>query len=388
MKKLFLLLCLGLGLIPLVSAQNLKEGCVSDYDPTIDYFADKAEIQYAANFDIQYFNNYKVLSVSNPWDEEPTQYVLVQCGTPAPENLPDALMLEVPITSMMALSTTHVAHLAQLGLLEHLIGVDTGLFFNNPDVIAKLEAGELLEVGSGSSINVEVVLAAEPNVIMAYSSGLSEYDAHPILLDAGLDVVLNNEWVETSPLGRAEWLKFTAALFNAEAEANAIFEQIVTDYTQLASLTVDLSDKPTVLPNTFNTYDEAWAIPGGDSFAAQLIQDAGGDMILGDAPEVQGQVGSILFDFEVVYEKGLEADLWLLGAFGVATLDDLIAQDERYADFTGAVWNNDAIVNANGGNDYWESGVTRPDLILADLIAIFHPDLLPDHVMVYHRPLE
>jgi len=210
-----------------------------------------------------------------------------------------------------------------------------------------------------------------------------------VLLDAGIFVAMNSDYVEESPLGRAEWIKFTALFYNLEGTAERIFDEKATAYNELLALTADIpqSERPEVLWNSFSTFTEAWSIPGVQTYAGTLLRDAGAAIALGElAPEESANI-----DFEIVYESGLDADFWFPGLFGIGTLDDVLARDERYADFAavenGTVYNNDARVNANGGNDSYESGVVNPHLVLADLIAILYPDLLPDHEVLFFRQL-
>jgi iron complex transport system substrate-binding protein len=398
MKRLTFLLLMMLGLTvggalaQAAPAANLTDGCVTDYDPTVDYFPDKVTVEDATNFSVAYFNNYKVVTVLDAFDNAPTfDYVLVQCGTPAPDadDFPAGTQfIEVPVSRFIAMSTTQLPHLTQLGLLDALIGLDSFLFVSSPEVQALIDAGELVEIGSGAGVNVELVLDVEPDVVMTY--GFSpEFDAHPKLLEAGIFTALNAEWREASPLGRAEWIKYTALFFNAEAAANDAYGAIVDEYEAARQLVADipLEDRPVVLMNTFSSFGNAWSIPGAQTFVGALVRDAGGVMALGElAPEDSAQLS-----FEAVYDGALDADIWIAGAFGVSTLDDLLAQDSRYADFSavanGQVWNNDRDVNPNGGNNYFELGVTNPQLVLRDLIAIFHPDVLPDHEFLFHRRL-
>jgi len=197
--------------------------------------------------------------------------------------------------------------------------------------------------------------------------------------------------MEQNPLGRAEWIKFTAAFFNAEAAADTIFAAEAERYNQLSGLAaaVPVEEQPTVLWGLY--YGDSWAIPGGQSFVASMMRAAGARLILSDSPEAAEVSGSLPFDFEAVLDAGQAADFWLPGAFAVTDLASFIAQDERYATFaateTGGVWNNDLRVNPNGGNDIYENGVTNPSGVLADLIHLFHPALLPDHEMIYLRQL-
>lgn len=396
MKMLFAFLFV-FALLGTASAQegNLTDSCVESYDPSVDYFPQKSTITYAENLTIEYFNHYKLLTVEAPYPGgDPAVYLLVQCGTPTPDDVEADQVVEVPVQTAISMSTTQLPHFAELELVERLVGLDSFFYVNTPAVAEMIEAGELVEVGGGSSgtaVNVEVVLDIEPDLVLTYGYGDPQFDAHPALIDAGVPTALNGDWLENSPLGRAEWIKFTAAFFNKEGEAEAFFEDIVANYNGLAALTADTEEKPTILWNSYTSFGDAWFISGAQSYAGQLLRDAGAVQVLGDDPQVAEAVGGVPFSFEAVYEAGLDADVWVPVAFAINTVDDLVAQDERYADLAavqnGRVYNNDARVNANGGNDYFESAVLRPDVVLADLIAILHPNLLPDHELVYFRQL-
>lgn len=382
--------------VPGVSAQD-AQACVAEYDPQVDYFPEKVAPEFSKGWQVEYHNNYKVVDVTTPWpgatDADAFTYVLVECGTPAPDGYDGATVIEVPAGKVIALGTSYIPQLKELGLLGELIGVDSFAFFNTPEVVDMIADGALLEVGVGSGINVEAVLNAEPGLVLTFGSGSPDYDAHPALIEAGVPVVVASDYVEQTPLGQAEWIKFTSLFYDAEATANAVFGAKVDEYERLAGLTADLStdEKPLVLWNSYTSYSSAWYIPGTESFAATYVNDAGGKLILSDDPALQGSNNAMPFSFEAVYDAGLDADVWMPGVFGVRTLDDLVAQDERYADFAavrnGTVFNYDARENVNGGNDYFENGVANPQDVLADLIKIFHPDLLPDHELIYFRQL-
>jgi len=404
MKRLSVVLCL-LVLSSLASAlpasaqggavldANLTDECAAEYDPNVDYFPDKVEITDAVNFSVEYFNNYKVVTVTNAFDgAEPFTYVLTQCGTPAPDaaDFPGGTQfIEVPAGDIITMSTTQLPHLIQLGLLDKLVGLDSFLFVNSPEVRALIDDGKLVEIGSGAEVNVELVLDVEPDIVMTFGFNPAT-DAHPVLIEAGIFTALNAEWREPTPLARAEWIKYTALFYNAEARAEAIYADIVSAYNEARELAASVpeDERPVVLWNTYSSFSEAWSIPGAETYVGALIRDAGGVIALGEeAPE-----GSALLSFEAVYDGALDADVWIANAFGVTTLDDLLARDSRYADFTavqnGNVWNNTKDLNENGGNNYWELGVTNPHLILQDLVAIFHPDLLPDHDFSFYLRLE
>lgn len=392
-RFLTILMCL-LSVLPVFAQDaNLMAECVTDYQADVDYFPEKVDILDAENFTVDYFNNYKVLTVTDAFDgASEFNYVLVQCGTPAPpmDDFPAGTQfIEIPTGNVITLSTTQLPTLTQLGLLDHLVGVDSFDYIITPEVVEMIENDDLVAVGFNSDINVELVLSLEPDLVMTYGFDPST-DAHPILLDAGVTTVLDASWRELSPLGRAEWLKFTAVFYNAEADANTFYMDIKDQYeaAQLLAQSVPEDERPTVLINSFLSYAEAWFIPGEDTYVGQLVHDAGGELLLTE----EGSIESNGLSFEVVYEGGLDADIWLVDTYGVSTQDDLLAFDTRFGDFeafqTGDVWNNNRDQNANGGNNYYELGVTNPHLVLQDLVAIFHPELLPDHEFNFYHQLQ
>jgi len=380
-------------LLPIrAQAANLTDACVEDYSAAVDYFPEKVEIVDAENFSVEYFGHYKVVRVADAFAGAPTfEYVLVQCGTPMPaaeDFAAGTQFIEVPTGDVIALSTTQLPVLSQLGLLDRLVGIDSAFYINTAEVLDLVAAGEVAEVGFGAAINIELVLDLAPQLVLSYGFDPTT-DAHPILLDAGVFTALDAGWRELSPLGRAEWLKFTALFYNAEARATALYDDIVSQYEAARRLAggAPMAERPTVLLNSFLGYADAWFVPGGATYVGRLMRDAGGMLLLSEADST----ASHGLSFEVVYEGGLSADVWLVDTFGVASQADLLALDSRFGDFaafqSGNVWNNNRSENAHGGNNYYEAGVTHPHWVLQDLVAIFHPTLLPDHQFRFYQPL-
>lgn len=365
---------------------NITEGCVADFDAAVDYFPAKVEITDAENFTVEYFNNYKVVTVSGSM--ETYHYVLVQCGTPAPDaaDFPDETQfIEVPSGEVVSLSTTFLPALAQLGLADYVVGLDSLLYTSTPEIVERIEAGEIIAVAPNFELNYEVLLNAEPALVLT-----DDFDGGRVvqLVESGIPTVVNTDYLETTPLGRAEWLKFTALFYNVEALAETAYDDIVMAYEETRELVADIpaDERPTLLWNA--PFNGEWPIPGGATYAGQLLEAAGVDVILSEPDDA----GVQLYSLEAVYEAGIDADFWIVNLFAVETLDALLAQDERYAEFAavqnGNVWNTDRDVNANGGNNYYELGVTNPQFVLQDLVALFHPELLPEHEFYFLRPLE
>ncbi len=368
--------------------RNITEGCVENYDPTVDYFPEKVTVEEATGFQVEYFNNYKVVTVTKPWQgaEEGFQYVLVQCGTPAPEGFDPASVIQVPIRSIVAMSTTYLPHLDALGLVDRLVGLDSFTYVNTPSVVERIQAGELAEVGFGSGVNVELVLDLNPDLVMTYGIGVPDYDAHPKLLEAGVKVAINGDFMENTPLGRTEWGKFLALFFNREGDAQAIFQKTAQEYRELTALAASATERPTVLVGS--VFNGTWYVAGGQSYTARFLADAGSSYLWAN----EGEAGSIPLDFESVFDKAADAEFWVNPSNAMwMTAADVLATDERYGDFRafqeGHLYNNNLRVNENGGNDYFETGVAKPQLVLKDLIAIFHPELLPDHELFFYRQI-
>ncbi len=389
---LTLVLLLSLTAPLLAQDGNLTEGCVENFDPEVDYFPDKATLLNASGLEIEYHKHYKLLRTLQPWPGAgaAVEYLLLQCGTPLPEGHEDALMVEVPVLNgVISLSTTQLPNLLDLGRLQQLVAVDNGNYINTAAVVAMLAEGALAEVGGGASINVERVLELAPGLVLA--NGFNpETDAHPVLLEAGVFTAINADWLEPNLRGRAEWLKFIAVFFNEEARAELLYADLMAQYDEAALLAASVPDdeRVTALLNTFSPYSDAWIIPGQASWVGQLMADAGADYVLMDA--VSDAVNQP-FDFESVFNAGLEAQVWILNRFAMDSLEALVAEDERYAEFAayenGAVYNSDARGNEFGGNDYWETGLARPHLLLRDLVKLFYPELLPEHELMFLRRL-
>lgn len=359
------------------------DGCIDTFDPNTDYFPVKSTLKYARNFTVTYEKSYQVLTVKQPISGgTPESYVLVKCGAPEPTldgDLADAPRITVPIRSMYSASTTHLPLLTDLGRLDLLTGVANAKNVSGAEARARIDAGQVVEYAPGRQINAEKVVTEQPDILM---TGGTDEGAYAGLRAAGITVVANAEWLENDPLGRAEWVKYMAAFTGDEAKAASVFDRIDGDYRAVAAKAAS-APQVKVLPGQLS--QGTWSVPSGGSYAGELIRDAGGTY-----PWIDEQVtGSLRVNFEQVYARSGDAAIWLAGASDWRTHDDVRKADPRYAEFAAfkndRVWSNNLAVGPGGGNDYWERGVTRPDLVLADLVAILHPDLMPGHVFAFYR---
>jgi iron complex transport system substrate-binding protein len=353
--------------------------------------ADRAVVHYARNFEIEYAGRVKRISVENPWRgaEVAFTHLLVPCDDPdAAEAMPPRdgarqNVLRIPVSRVATTSTTELPHFVALGIVDRLVGHSRLDFPWEPEIRARIDAGQVKEIGDGVRLDLEALIALRPDLVFATSIGDPELDMFSVLDRAGLPHAVDASWTEATPLGRTEWIKLTAAFFNREREANRVFDGIAARYEELAALARTVEERPTVLIGT--PFQGTWHVSGGASYQARLIADAGGAYLWAD----DRTTGSIPLDFESVYARGLAASVWI-HTYGWHSLADAVRTDERMSDFaawkSGWIYTTDARVNGQGGNDFWETGTLRPDLVLADLIEILHPHLI-DHELVFHRQL-
>ncbi len=345
-------------------------------------------LQYAQGFRVDYFDDYRVVTVLAPGsgEREKVQYVLVQRGHESPDGYEGVPRIEIPVRTLITTSTTHLPHLEKLGEVHSLVGIDNIKFVNTEAVNQRFAEGKLTEVGRDRAMDLEKVLVLQPDLVIADT--YTQENVLVALQEAGVPVVINAAYGESSLLGRVEWIKFMGVFFEKEGLASAQFDSIVVRYEARRALTQDLpmDKRPTVFVGSL--WRGTWFMSGGKTYPAQLLRDAGANYLWADDDSQQ----SLALDFETVYEKAHDADCWITMKNGWFSRDDVVAEDARYSKFTafetGNVFNANARLNAHGGNDYWETGLIEPDVVLADIIKILHPHLLPNHQLKYYRKLD
>lgn len=330
-------------------------------------------LNYATGFSVDYFSKYKRVILYNPWQKgvELTRYYLASdsfAGIPS-----DGPFVKIPLTSLASGSCTHNTFLQQLGVLRLVTGICDANRTFNPYLRAHLANGDITDLGDPFKINLERCMLLKPQVLMINSYNQQDENLERIK-DSGIPVLYNNEWMETDLLGRAEWIRFIACFFNKEAQADSIFRRVEANYLALKVLASNKRlVKPTVLSG--DDFRGSWYMPGGRSYTAQLFADAGAEY----AYKNDTSLGSFSLTFEQVLNGFNQADVWV-GVTNATTLSGLRKLDERYSLFkafkTGNLWAYNLRTTPTGGNDFWETGVARPDLLLSDYIKVFHPHLL------------
>lgn len=352
-------------------------GIENDYTDT--------NIQYAKGFQINHSENHTQVVINNPWGKEDNKpYAVYYLYKNDSANLPDdGFKLKIPIKSVVVNTFSYFEFLQQFGELDKVIGVTDGHRIYNPTILRKIRENQIQDLGDPFNPNVEKTLTLTPDAIIK-SAYAQQDNYNERLLSAGIPIIYSLEWMENTPLARAEWIKLIAAFFDKESLADSIFSEIESRYIAQTKLVKNIRSKPTVLSG--DNFQDTWYVPGGKSFNAILFSDAGLDYYYKENPES----GSIGLDIESVLIQFGSADFW----FGCEadSYDELARKDKKYLLLKAAknhqVFNNRNRVTSSGGNDYFESAIANPDLILSDLIRAVHPELLPKMEFTYIKPLK
>ncbi|WP_462280312.1 ABC transporter substrate-binding protein [Salinivirga cyanobacteriivorans] len=341
---------------------------------------------YAKHFSLEQKDGYTLLEIKNPWiDAQNINYRYAITETSQAQIPDDLNIIHTEPERVAAISTTHIAFLEQLNRLGNLVAVSDKQFIYSRRFHHIDSTQGIKEVGFDTNLNIEKLLQLKVKLVFLY--GISN-EIEPIrkrLIRAGIVPVMIGEYMEQHPLGKAEWIKVFGAIFNQENEAQNFFDSVSNAYLQLANMTDTLKSKPTVF--TGMPWNDTWHTPGGNTYTAKLIEDAGASYVFkNDTSSVNFQ-----YDTEIVYERAGEADYWI-NPGAAASLKDIVSQDTRLELFNayqnGKVFNNNRRALPSGGSDYMESGVVNPHLILGDLIRIFHPNKVSKKSFHYYQQLK
>ncbi len=385
--------------VPVVrnSPVNNPLQCVTDYDPEVDYFPDKTEAEHALEWDVEYHSNYKVVTVdtdSSPETENLVRYVLVQCGTPAPAltgDLSDALSVEVPVQRFWEGGGAVFASLDALGVLDTLIGVNTRTSGSQndflPDVINRVAHPDVNKETSYGE-DLELIVAGEPDVYFQYNSD----DWRQNALDVGVPAVFYSPFSE-GPLGSSEQVKFVSLFYNLELRANRYFEPIEQEYERITALAQTQTDKPTVLLGTIAS-SGVFQSRNRTRLESVLIEDAGGIRPLLTAVDQGFLDGTAHLGFggialEVALEHAADADYWFELAFRprATNVPEYLERNPLNVSFP-ALEQGNAFHRYGRAVDYHSTAAIRVDILLKDIVSILHPELLPDHEIVFLDRIE
>ena len=358
-------------------------------DQIPDTASESISNSYAEGFQIIDHNNYKTLKVSNPWPkaDKSYSYALIPKSEAPKITLNkdefDGLII-TPVQKIVVTSTTHIPALELLGVEQTLVGFPGTDYISSEKTRTRIENNHIRELGNNEGINTEVLLELRPDVVVAFGVD-GNNKSMEIIEKSGIPVIYNGDWVEKSPLAKAEWIKFFGALYHKDKEAETLFTQIETDYLQAKQIASEAKTKPTVLCGAM--HKDVWYLPNGTSPEAQFLKDANTKYLWNDTKET----GSIALSFEAVFEKAKHADLWLSPSY-YTSYKDLKDSNNHYTQFDAfknkTIYTFSNTTGKTGGVLYYELGTSRPDLVLKDMIKICHPELLNDYKPTFFKPLK
>ncbi|MCR5710026.1 MAG: ABC transporter substrate-binding protein [Bacteroidales bacterium] len=379
MKRLLSLLLLAAVLSPFFSCRNSSQKTPGETGAPVASEAGPVEIRYAEGFRVSYSDAGCLVDIQDPLREESESfhYLLVPRGS-KPAAVPSGYtVLEVPVERIVCMTSLQLSNFICLEELDRVVGVTSTRHLFNPEMKQRLADGRTSKIGIEGNFDNEVIIGLNPELILISPFKRGGYEA---LRGVDIPLVPHLGYKEMTPLGQAEWVKFIGLLSGEEEKACRVFEGIESRYNALKELTADVRERPVVLSGELHGGN--WYVGGGRSFLAQIFRDAGGEYFL---PDDQNS-GGLNLDFETVYSKTAGAKYWrIVNSYnGTFSYDALKAEDARYADL-GAFKGKGVIYCNMREKPFYESMPVQPDVVLSDLIHIFHPELLPsDYQPVFY----
>ncbi len=398
MKTLFKILILVGTLNSCNETRTTKVAEFEDYIPGKDYFPNKAEVGYAQNFSVEYYKNYKVVRArvpysntdlnveENAWETAFTDImVLVQKGTPPPpliKELEGAIIIEVPAKTVAGNADEAPTRFMALDAQDKLVGLGLEAVAN-PELKARMEEGSILPIGASwhSQPNLELLLTMNPGITLLTVANLKQSNGVTKSRELGLKVAPDFSWSESSFLAQLEWIKYDALFLNAENEANQYFDKIKSICDSLSSLVRHLEPKPEAIW-AYHNRGGTWRIRANGSFA-QLIEAAGGINPFADTLAPPGWAEGITFPDEIVLERARNVEYIM--SFQTTTTNWPSANYMKTipAYRNGNIYHHLKRYQDDGASDWYQSAAMRPDLVLMDLIRLFHPEVLPNHELFF-----
>ena len=350
---------------------------------------EQLKLDYASGFSITQHNNYSILEINNPWPNatKKYKYVLISSENAAKTTFMkgeyDGIIIK-PIKNIVVTSTTHIPALELLNVEKSLVAFPGTDYISSKKIRERIDAGFIRELGKTENLNTEVLLELNPNLVVGFGID-GNNRAFETIKNAGIPVIYNGDWVENSPLAKAEWIKFFGALFDKQELATTIFNDIKNNYLEAKKIAKKAKQYPTVLSGAMHS--DVWYLPNGNSTETQLLNDAHVHYLWKDT---KGS-GSLKLNFESVFVKAKKADIWL-NPSNYTTLEALKAANKNHTAFDAFKYKNiysfTNTIGKTGGVLYYELGTTRPDLVLKDIIKICHPELLEDYKPFFFKPLK
>ncbi len=343
---------------------------------------------YAEGFAIyEAGENSRAIRITDPWQgaNGVEQWVFVSQNGEEPPRDFDGTVLRSSARRIICMSSSYVAFISHLGAGDRIVGVSGAGFISDSLISERWKAGDVADIGYETNLNFELIASLRPDLMLIYGVADDGGQVTGKYREMGIPYVFVGDYLEETPLGKAEWMVAIAEMCGLFDRGTEAFAAISSSYDRLKHAAEGYTDRPEVMLNA--PYRDTWYVPGDLNYMVQLIRDAGGRYICSGTDSRDSRPINI----EEAYAYMQKVDYWL-NTNHYQALADLLADNPRFAATPpvrlGHVFNNNARVTESGGSDFWESGVVRPDAVLRDLIRILHPGEFPqDSTLYYYKQL-
>lgn len=337
--------------------------------------------KYARGFKVKYLDDMVLLDINDPENREAERFHFALTDKDFTGQVPEGYTrLNIPVETAICMTSLQLSNFLKLGIPEKVVGITSTRHLHNEIMNRQLKEGKTHKIGIEGNFDNEVIMALNPDVIFISPFKRGGYDA---IRNVDIPMIPHLGYKELTPLGQAEWIKVIGLLTGNSAKANQEFNSIEKRYNDLKAMVDTVSTRPTVFSGEMRGGN--WYAVGGKSFLAQLFRDAGGDYFLKDNEES----GGVTLDYETVYTNAANADYWrIVNSFdGDFDYNVLKEEDNRYTDFD--AWKKHGVIYCNMKEvPFYEKMPVEPEVILADFIHVFHPNILPNHKPVYYHLLK
>lgn len=341
---------------------------------------DPIPMQHSSLLTMVECDGYTVVNVKNPWGIGLLQrYILVPRDSVLPNGLPQGRIVRTPLERSVLFSGVHVSLFEELGSLASIYGVCDARYIYNQDVKDAIAVGRVVDCGSSLNVNSEKIHEVSPDAILVLPF---ENGGYGKLENMSYPLVECADYMEDSPLGCAEWMRFYGRLLGKGLESDSIFATVCNEYEKLRSLALEAKACPRLMCELKS--NSAWYVPGGKSTMGRLYGDAGADYIFSS----YNVSGSVPLSYETVLDMAADADIWLLkyNSPEDMTIASLLKDFPGYALFEPLKSGNIYACNTSR-NDIFESVSFHPEELLKELIALFHPELFADYETKYYKKM-
>ena len=343
---------------------------------------DTIPLKYAENLTLVKGEGYTEARLRNPWDTTALlhTYILVEKDKPLPNRLPEGTLVRTPLSNTLVYTAVHCNLIQELGAVESIGGICELQYIKVPEIIEGCRNGTIVNAGEGTNPDMEKIIDLHPDALL-----LSPYEnsgGHGQVEKLKIPIIECADYMETSALGSAEWIRFYGLLFHQSAKADSIFAIVEKNYNELKALAISQPTQPKVMCELKS--GSAWYVPGGNSTTGKLYNDAGGDYLFDHYPNS----GAVPLSFETVFDKAQDADVWLMKYNQPTdkTLSDIRNDYSPYARFK--AFKDGQVYGCNTNYAaYYEDFPFHPDKVLMALIKNFHPSLLPEYELKYFSKL-